>query len=362
MSLFNRRSPSPLTAEAVTPTRRGLLAMGCACCLAAALPVSPAIAQSAAVQRHIAAARQAAGDDLRAYLALGEVASPTPGAVRASPGELMRLPAPPPGKAFDNLYFVGSKWVSAWAVTTSDGIILIDAMDNDDEAERIVEAGMRTLGLDPAAIKIIVITHGHGDHYGGANYFVRRYAPRVVMGSADWAMVETSLEFDRPDWGRPPRRDIAVEDGGTVRLGDTTIDVLLTAGHTAGTISLLFEARQGGRVHRTLLWGGTGFNFGQRPDRIQRLQSYIAATARLRDIAGRQGVDVFISNHNGFDEAVAKLERMPGSTSNPFVIGVDATQRALTVMNECAQATLAAWAAQGQPPERDDVRRNRRKL
>jgi len=50
---------------------------------------------------------------------------------------------PPPGKAFDNLYFVGSKWVSAWAITTSDGIILIDAMDNDDEAERIVDAGLR---------------------------------------------------------------------------------------------------------------------------------------------------------------------------------------------------------------------------
>jgi metallo-beta-lactamase class B len=200
----------------------------------------------------------------------------------------MALPPPPPGKAFDNLYFVGSKWVSAWAVTTSDGIVLIDAMDNDDEAERIVEAGLRRLGLDPAQVKLVVVTHGHGDHYGGAGYLTRRYGARVVMSEADWTMMETGLEFDRPDWGRPPRRDLSVGDGGTVRLGDTTLDVLITPGHTPGTITPLFDVRQAGRTHRAMLWGGTAFNFGRRPDRLQRLQAYIDATVRARDIAGRR--------------------------------------------------------------------------
>lgn len=345
MSFFTRRAVSPLRAEVVAPGRRQLLALGCTCCLAAALPISPAAAQSEAVQRHLAAARQAAGEDLRAYLKLGEVASPTPGLRLPSPDELMALPPPPPGKAFDNLYFVGSKWVSAWAITTSDGIILIDAMDNDDEAERIVDAGLRRLGLDPARIKLIVVTHGHGDHYGGAGYLTRRYGARVVMSEADWTMMQTGLEFDRPDWGRPPRRDLTVGDGGTVRLGDTSLDVLITPGHTMGTLTLLFDVRQAGRVHRAMLWGGTAFNFGRRPDRIQRLQAYIDATARARDIAGRQNVDVFLSNHNGYDEAVEKLAKMGEGNSNPFVIGVGATQRALTVMHECAQATMAAWTA-----------------
>ncbi|WP_234680696.1 MBL fold metallo-hydrolase [Bradyrhizobium monzae] len=273
------------------------------------------------------------------------MAAPTPGAPQLSPDDLMRLPAPPPGQPFDNLSFIGSKWVSAWAIRTSEGIILIDTMDNDNEAEHIVAAGMRKLGLDPADIKIILVTHGHGDHYGGVGFFKRIASPKVLMSDADWTMMETKLEFDRPDWGRPPRREISVTDGQQITLGDTTVDVLLTPGHTKGTISLLFTVRQNGQDHRTMLWGGTAFNFGQQPDRIQRLQAYLDSTSRAQDIARQQQVDVFISNHNVFDEAVQKLEKMSSAARNPFVIGTEATVRALTVMNECAQATMAAWTS-----------------
>lgn len=336
----------PMRAEAVEPIdpqRRRLLAMVCVCCAMAASPIMPAAAQSVAVQRHLAAARLAAGDDLRAYLLLAEIVAPTPGAKPMTPDELMRLPTPPPGQAFDNLFFVGSRWVSAWALVTSDGIILIDAMDNDEEAETIIEAGLRQLGLDPARIKMVVITHGHGDHYGGVGYFKRRYAPQIVASSIDWTLMEAKLEFDRPDWGRPPKRDVAVEDGSVLRLGDTAVEVLLTPGHTLGTISLAFDVKEGGRSHRALLWGGTAFNFGRQPDRLSRLQGYIDSTARVRELAARQGTAVFISNHNIYDEAVEKLERLRAGQPNPFVIGPAATQRALTVMNECAQATLEVW-------------------
>ena len=75
-------------------------------------------------------------------------------------------PKPEPGKAFDNLYFVGTKWVSAWAIKTSEGIIiLIDALNNGKEAAELIDGGLRKLGMDPAQITCIIVTHGHGDHY-----------------------------------------------------------------------------------------------------------------------------------------------------------------------------------------------------
>lgn len=352
-------APTPAhTPEGLNPDRRRMLAMGCACCAMVAGGISPAAAQLPGVQSHLAAAKKAAGTDLLPYLRLGEVADPAMADPKAMPrDQLMRLPAPPPGQAFDNLYFVGNKWVSAWVIATSQGLILVDAMDNDDEAEHIIDAGMRRLGLNPAQIKMVIVTHGHGDHYGGVGYLRRRYAPAVHMGAPDWEMTATQLEFDRPDWGRPPVRnpatDLALKDGDRLRLGDTAIDILMTPGHTMGTVSLLFSARQGSQVHRTLLWGGTSFNFGRQPNRMERLQAYIDATARVRDVARAQNVDVFISNHNGFDQAVEKLALMQQTgqsqhparnrSANPFVIGADATQRALTVMHECAQATLVAW-------------------
>lgn len=341
---FMRRARQELRAEAVSPSRRQLLGLGCACCLSLALPVSRAAAQLPGVQRHLAAAREAAGEDLKPYLRLAEVVEP-PARPGPSPSELMALPAPPPGRAFDNLHFVGSKWVSTWAVSTSDGLILIDAMDNDEEAERIVEGGLRRLGLDPRQAKLVVVTHGHGDHYGGCGYLTSKYGTRVVMSDADWTMTETRLEFDRPDWGRPPKRDLSVADGGQVRLGDTALDVIITPGHTMGTITLLMDLKDGTRTHRAMLWGGTSFNFGRQPNRIERLQAYIDATARAKEIARRQNIDVFISNHNGFDEAVEKLERKRPGAPNPFVLGTDAVQRILTVMHECAQATMVAWRA-----------------
>src|SRR6185312_10479453 len=106
--------------------------------------------QSPEVLRHLDAARAAAGDDLLSYL---QLADPLMTGYKSAPFDLakaMQLPAPAPAKAFDNLFFLGSGWVSAWAIPTNDGIVLIDALNNDEEGERIIAGGMRRLGLDPA--------------------------------------------------------------------------------------------------------------------------------------------------------------------------------------------------------------------
>lgn len=345
--LFGRKPKSSgFKAEEITLDRRTFLTLGCACCAMLALNVpDTALAQSPAAEAHLQAAKTAAGQDLVSYLRLADVVAPISGLPPVAPDELMKMPTPAPAKVFDNLYFVGNKWVSCWAITTSDGIILIDAMDNDDEAKTLIEAGLKTLGLDPSTIKTIIVTHGHGDHYGGVGYLKGKYGSRVVLSEADWVMMETGLEFDRPDWGRPPARDISVVDGSVVALGDTKIDILLTPGHTPGTISLAFDVMDMGKVHRALLWGGTAFNFGRRPDRLPRLQTYIDATERVRELARQQSVDVFISNHDLFDGAVAKIDRLKTGGANPFVIGTETTVRALTVMNESAKATFEVWKA-----------------
>ena len=112
-------------------------------------------------------------------------------------------------------------------------------MDNDEEAKQLIEGGMRKLGLDPADIRIILVTHGHGDHYGGVNYLTDKYPVRVLMSDIDWDTVLTGeLEFDFPNWGRPSKQGESVCDGDIVSLGSTDVMILLTPGHTRGTISL----------------------------------------------------------------------------------------------------------------------------
>lgn len=314
--------------------------------LVACTTIAEPPATQATVDQHVADAQRIAGEDLKFLM---PVCNPQP-AVRAAPsaamderlGKLINQPAPEPGQAFDNLYYVGSAWVSAWVLKTSEGLILIDALNNNKEAAELIEGGMRRLGLEPAQIRYVLVTHGHGDHYGGAQMLAERYRARVVASEIDWKMMETGLEFDSKQWDRPPKRDMAVKDGDTLKLGDTTVRFMVTPGHTLGTISPVFDVRHEGQAHKVMIWGGTSFNFGRD---MGRLDSYITQTERMRQLAAQWGIDVPLSNHPGFDGTVAKLKARATAPrgANPFVSGQPVVDRAMRVLNTCARAQKARF-------------------
>src|SRR3984893_16945263 len=190
------------------------------------------------IDAHLTAARNAAGFDFTGTLARLCVAPPFTSGIRdVAPGK------PParetwftePAKVFDNLYFVGSKIHSSWALTTSDGIIVIDTLFTYNSEEEIV-GGLKKLGLDPATVKYVIITHAHGDHVGGAKLMQDRFGARIVMGAPDWDSIEKSVN-QYPN-GKP-KRDIAAADGQKVALGDASVTLALTPGHTPGTVSMV---------------------------------------------------------------------------------------------------------------------------
>jgi metallo-beta-lactamase class B len=295
----------------------------------------------ATVQTHVANATQLAGEDLKPLLGLCRPQPATRASGHSVDEGIRRLIAqapPTPGQAFDNLYFVGSAWVSAWVLKTSQGLIVIDALNNEEEAKTLIEDGLTKLGLDPRDIRYIVVTHGHGDHYGGAPYLAQRYGARVVASEEDWQMMAGTLEFSSAVWPAPPKRDIAVSDGDKLVLGDTTLFYHLTPGHTLGTLSLVFDVREGTRQHRALLWGGTAFNFGKD---VPRLQAYHTSTEKMRRIAADRGIDVMLSNHPGYDSTLTKLaarKRLAETGTHPFVGGKGAVDRSLRIMGECSLA------------------------
>src|SRR3954469_10033349 len=87
------------------------------------IPAWAEVAGSADVARHVEAAKAAADSDLSSYLVLCRSSHPSYEAPQPDLAMQMKAPAPPPAKAFDNLYFVGSRWVSSWAIATSEGIV-----------------------------------------------------------------------------------------------------------------------------------------------------------------------------------------------------------------------------------------------
>ena len=209
---------------------------------------------------------------------------------------------------FDNLYFVGQTEYSAWAITTSDGIILMDAIF-DYSVEDEVVGGLTALGLDPNQIKYVVISHAHGDHVGGAGFLQKRGA-RIVMSEADWDLMDAAnVAYAKPS------RDVVATDGQKLTLGDTTVTLHVTPGHTLGTLSSLIPVKDGGRQHVAAYWGGTAFNWVRgpanyiTPDRPARFwfTQYATSAQRFRDLAARASADVLLSNHTNFDGSKAKI-------------------------------------------------------
>ena len=150
--------------------------------LALSLSLSSTHAQKAdpaAVAEHTAIATAAAKSDLLGPLALCKTATPTPGpSFMDNYKAAVNDPPLEPMQVMDELYFLGSKWSTAWAIKTSAGIIIVDSMDNAKEGEDYIEGGLRKLGLNPADIKYVVVSHAHGDHYGGAAYLKEKFNPR----------------------------------------------------------------------------------------------------------------------------------------------------------------------------------------
>lgn len=340
-----------------------------------ALIVFPNLAKAqgsmAAAQPHIDKAKAAAwrpGDGLNDLTHLYEVVC-APAISPKGPSEPPDQASPPlsdrkvparnewyqePVKVFDNLYWLGS-WGNAlrvppgpggdstWAVTTSDGIILIDS-GYDYSAPVLITEGLKKMGLNPAQIKYVILSHAHGDRYFGSSYIQATYHSHVIMSAADWDVLAKS---DEPNEIKP-KKDIVATDGMKVTLGDTTLTLYLTPGHTPGTISTIVPLRDGNERHVGAVWGGINpslvrYRVNYFPDWQTALRTWSASAARFQRIANDAGVDTYLTIHPFYDNALEKLHmfkyRQAGDP-NPLV-SKDNFNRFMTIMKECTDAQLA---------------------
>jgi metallo-beta-lactamase class B len=323
--------------------------------LSAILLAAASLAQtpSSQIDVHIAAARAAAGQDYRATFVNLCLPSGAPGGAGrggagrggAGRGGAGAPQTPdranwyaPPLKVFDNLYWLGTRQHSSWALQTSDGIIIIDTNFAWATEPEIID-GLTTLGLNPRDIKYVIISHAHGDHDQGAAELQRRYGAQVVMGAADW---EATLKRPATAAGGVPKRDVAVgPEGMKLTLGDTSVEIVATPGHSPGTLSYVFPVKDQGRTVMVAYSGGTLTGaFGTDG---ARWDEYVASQRKIAKAAADAGATVMLSNHSEYDGAYTRARliaapRQPGE-NHPFIVGTDGVQRYFTVMAECAMAS-----------------------
>ncbi len=328
------------------------------CALASFCFMSAGDAQTArpapdSIEGHLAAGKNAAGgrDDTQDFYGLVTAicVAPLNGAVRPD------APAPrmnpnrargylEPKKAFDDLYWMGTASRSTWALTTSEGIILYDTQSVYD-AEDVIVGGLKKLGLDPAMVKYVIISHAHENEVGGAKLMQDRYGSRIVMGAGDWDMVDQSVN------GFPngkPKRDMIATDGMKITLGGRTLMLYLMPGHTPGTISGIFQVHDHGQPLTVAYSGGTEFNF---PNDVPHFDTYLASERKFAAIAAAAGARVIMGNQSQFDNAASKLRMLGDRQSNeahPLDVGAAAVARYFKIEDECAQAVRLRLVGQQQ--------------
>ncbi len=256
-----------------------------------------------------------------------------------------------PVKVFDNLYYVGSSDQnnqSVWAVTTSEGIILIDS-GYDYTVEDLVTNGLQRVGLDAAEIQYVILHHAHGDRYFGAQYLQNTYGARLVMSETDWDVLAKSNQTEE----LKPRKDMVATDGMRLTLGDTTLTLYITPGHTPGTLSTLIPLKDGDQRHLGYILGGRGatmedYGVPYFPDMATAIRTWSASIKRFNDIAANAGADVFLSIHPQHDKTFNKFTALrfrKAGAPHPFV-STEFIQNHTTVMTECMEAQLV-WLGGG---------------
>jgi metallo-beta-lactamase class B len=323
------------------------LVVGACALLAAGMARTSAQTPPATVDGLLSAAKNAAGLEwpgtyLRLCIPPAATAAPAGaagrGAGRGTP------PGPPardtwyaePAKVADNLYFVGTKIHNAWAIAGSEGIIVIEALFDYAAQDEII-GGLKKLGLDTSRIKYVILSHAHGDHDGGAK-LLQDAIPgvRLVYGAADWDLVDKATNRA----GGQPKRDMVGSDGMRISVGDASVQIVTTPGHTAGTLSYLFEVRDNGKPLRVAYVGGTAIPFD---GDATYYEGYIASSKKMAKAALDYGATVLLSNHTEFDNGFFKAHtaaNRKGVAANPFDVGAAAVARYFTVVEYCTTAAL----------------------
>jgi metallo-beta-lactamase class B len=227
----------------------------------------------------------------------------------------------PAHRVVGNVYYVGSKDLASYLITTPEGHILINS--GFERTVPLIRDGVESLGFKMRDIKILLASHAHSDHVAGHALARELTGARVYVMRGDDAAIASGGEgqylYTTSRW-KPCPVDRVLEDGEEVKLGGVTLVARLTPGHTRGCTTWTWRVADGGKTYDVVVIGSPNVNPGYRlvDNRdYPRIADDFAATFRTLKALP---CDVFLGAHGGYYGMVEKYERAKaGAKDNPFV-------------------------------------------
>jgi metallo-beta-lactamase class B len=229
----------------------------------------------------------------------------------------------PPFKIAGNLYYVGSKGLANYLITTSQGHILINS--DLEENVPLIRASVERLGFKFTDIKILLISHGHWDHNAASDTIKKITGAKYMVMDADVSVVESGGKTDF-QYGNvpsslytPTRVDRVLHDGDEVKLGGTTLVAHLTPGHTKGCTTWTMKVKEAGKTYNVVVIGSPNVNPGYRLVNNAAYPQIAADYEKMFRVLKSLPCDIFLGAHGNYFDMEAKYARLKDGAPSAFV-------------------------------------------
>jgi metallo-beta-lactamase class B len=229
----------------------------------------------------------------------------------------------PPHKIIANIYYVGSKDLASFLMTTPQGHILINS--NLEGSVPSIKENIERLGFRFSDIKILLISHAHFDHCAGSALIKQMTGAKYMVMQGDVPVVEDGGHSDfqyRHSSGmffKPAKVDRILHDGDEVRLGDVVLTAHLTAGHTKGCTTWTLQVRGDGKVYNVVIVGSPNVNPGYKLVHNSRYPQIAHDYEHTFEVLKSLPCDIFLGAHGSYYGMDTKFGRIGKTVSNPFV-------------------------------------------
>jgi metallo-beta-lactamase class B len=230
----------------------------------------------------------------------------------------------PPHRVAGNLYYVGSRGLASFLITTPQGHILINS--NLESSPVLIRKSVEQLGFNFSDVKILLISHAHWDHDAGS-FAVKKMVPtaRYMVMDGDVDVVESGGKTDF-QYGNAPssqyqpvKADRVLHDGDQVRLGGVGLTAHLTPGHTKGCTTWTLKVRDGGKDYNVVIVGSPNVNPGYKLVSNSAYPQIASDYEKTFRVLKSLPCDIFLGAHGGYYDMEAKYARLKAGAVNPFV-------------------------------------------
>jgi metallo-beta-lactamase class B len=229
----------------------------------------------------------------------------------------------PPFRIAGNLYYVGSKGLANYLITTPKGNILINS---DLEANvPMIEASIEKLGFKFKDTKILLISHAHWDHDAGSAMIKEMTSATYMVMDADVPVVESGGKTDfqygtNPTFlYRPTKVDRVLHDGDEVRLGGTVLVAHLTPGHTKGCTTWTMKVTERGKTYNVVIIGSPNVNPGYKLVGNAAYPQIAEDYERMWRVLKSLPCDIFLGAHGGYFGLEEKYPLLKAGSVNSLV-------------------------------------------